>query len=67
MKPLLDPSEELFKLREQSSVDRKRIEDMLKALRWKEEIIKKREEELRSLGVRVDEGEKSWQEGKEIP
>lgn len=66
MKPLLDPSEELFKLREQSSVDRKRIEDMLKALRWKDEIIKKREEELRSLGVRVDEGEKSWQEGKEI-
>lgn len=65
MKPLLDPSEELFKLRAQAVVDRARIETMLKALRWKEKIILKREDELRSLGVRIDEGEKTWQEGKE--
>jgi hypothetical protein len=65
-KPLLDPSEELFKLRHQRTVDRKRIDNMLKALRWKEKMIHKREEELRSMGVRLDDGEKNWSEEKEL-
>lgn len=64
VKPPLDPSEELFKLRRGKAVDQERIHTMLKALRWKETMLQQREQQLRSLGIRLDEGEKSWQEGK---